>query len=219
MQSKSSLEFVIISDGGSAPDNTAGSACIVQERSSRVRLKVNAYLGHASDHEAELIAGLLGLSVVHKLASDTEQQVLVHWFCDRVSLLDYASSLLQRNLPEASDEKDFVMKRYHGLWSAFLQLTLGWQINFSHIPGHSGHREHEACDRACRWVQKKGLKLLTNQGEGRIGRNKELAPEHAWFLIDGRNYLKELRKETPSTSDILLLKNRLLKLGVFPEQT
>jgi hypothetical protein len=73
------------------------------------------------------------------------------------------------------------------LWQMLALLKRNIDLKGHHSPGHSGISQNEACDKACRWASQDGEKLLGRFGEGPIGRQAELNPEHAWILIDLRN--------------------------------
>lgn len=180
-------EFILTSDGGSDERTSGAGACILRIPATEQRLKFIGMLGPMSGSQAELAAALIGWCAVAELIErrpEGESQ-RVHWIGDNEALLSSAMAIRgwrDRGWRTNSDRP--VANR--GLWEAFIRLTEGQSISVTHIRGHAGHRENEACDRAARWIQRKGEKLLTTHGPGKIGQLARSAPAQAWSLIDTR---------------------------------
>ena len=170
--------------------STAGSAAIVVGPDKQ-KHKLVAFLGNASDAEAELWGGIMGFSFIHNLIG--AGKAIVTWHCDNKVVLETATKHLPvwRSNSWQTNAKEPVKNRR--LWQTYLELTTNLEIIPNYIPAHKGHKQNEACDRACRWMIKSGEKLLATNGPGPIGQNKTLAPEQAWHLIDARPQLSALR--------------------------
>ena len=206
----------LISDGGCTKDGIATCACIIRAPHERRKLKLLAYLGDADNTEAELAGGLLGFSFLHL---QTPSSVL--WVCDHKATLDgaqtYAAQWQRNNWRNASNESI----SHRGMWQMFLKFSADWQVTVRHVLGHSGHRDQEACDRACRWGLEKGIFLLGKYGEGPQGTLAARSPELAWHLIDARGFLDGLRRAEPAESAFAFFLERLRDqcLTVFPGAT
>ena len=202
----------VYSDGGSSQDGVAGSAAIVVTP-FQTKIKIVAFLGKASDAESELFAGLIGFAALNKLSPLAT--TFATWTCDDMPLLSSATKLLvswQQN--NWLKENNYPTKNT-GLWHAFLSLTCNMRINCEYVKAHSGHQRNEACDRACRWMQTSGSKLIQRQGEGLIGSVRHFSPKHAWLFLDARQYIELLRDKSPSERDILKLQNKITEMLMF----
>ena len=185
----SESEFILVSDGGSDEQTSGAGACILRIPAAQQRLKLIGILGPMSGSQAELAAALIGLCAAAEWSANPEASV--HWLGDNEALLTSSRSIREwraRGWRTSADRP--VANR--GLWEAFILLTEGRPLSVAHIRGHSGHRENEACDRAARWIQRKGEKLLASHGAGKIGQLARSAPAQAWVLIDARTPFREL---------------------------
>ena len=191
-------EFILTSDGGSDERTSGAGACILHMREDQHRLKLVGMLGPMSGSQAELSAALIGWCAVAELNQRAEAHV--HWIGDNEALLSSAMVIRAwRERGWRTNADRAVANR--GLWEAFIQLTEGQQLSVAHIRGHSGHRENEACDRAARWIQRTGDKLLTTQGPGKIGQLARSTPSQAWVLIDARTPFRSLLESTGLDAD------------------
>ena len=187
-------DYIIYSDGGVAETGSAASAAIVEiKEQSRIsntgskKHKIVCYLGEKdiSVMEAEIFAGIIGLTCVRviekRIVIVGSTPIKVLWCCDNKVVTDAAGHFITKwqsnNWKNAQNKRVAYMK----LWQDFLSLSKGIQLDVRHIKSHSGNRQNEMCDRACRWVQSKGESLL-EQGEGKIGGQKNVL--NAWLLLD-----------------------------------
>ena len=179
-------EWQIISDGSFGTSGEAGCACLVHDGSSGK--KINADLGELSSSDAELLGGLLGLSYILHQTVESAEKISVHWSCDSKTTIEGAQRVLQQNANRSRQASDF--------WLAFEYFANYFALSCSHLASKEGNRRQRACDKASRWAQKSGKRLLDEQGAGLIGRIAAYRPEDAWCLVDGRLLIAELREKT-----------------------
>ena len=198
-------DYIIYSDGGVAENGGAAAAAIVEAKghdkgavAGSKRHKIVCYLGekNISAMEAEIFAGIVGLLCVQLLEKQVSasapagRAVLavraapaarVLWRCDNKVVADAAEKFVAKW--QSNSWKNARNKRvsYIKLWQDFLSVSRNIELNVCHVKSHSGNKQNEMCDKACSWVQDKGVKLL-EQGEGRIGGQKNAA--NAWLLLD-----------------------------------
>lgn len=189
------LEATIISDGAASVEGEGGSACIITGFGAIPRMKLMCYLGAADSVEAELFGALLGLSFVH--ACPLEPRI-IHWFCDNRSLVDGAMRQLPLWQQSGWRLSGGGSVRHQALWEVFIALRAPYRVEARHVQRDGPNRDHRACDRASRWAQRSGLKLLAKGGERRVGRLAERAPDDAWLLLDAVALLNGIRGRRPA---------------------
>lgn len=206
-------QFFLFSDGGGWQTSSGGAACIIVDQETGREDKFVAFLGGATNNEAEITAALLGFSFL-KAVKDTRAPIAVRWVSDSEYTLKSATKYIfkwQRNGWKTA-QKEAVKNQ--GLWRAFLHISYGMKIFPQHVRGHAGHAENEACDGASTWVQQHGLKTLTEQGEGTIIDFAPTSLECGWVLIDGREFLEGLRNISPDSAVMELLIRKFRELQV-----
>ena len=187
-------DFVLFSDGGGQKGSAAAGACILEDSTSGVRRHVVVFLGGATNNEAEIFGGLAGFALLRTLrGADAVDAKQVRWVCDSEYVLKSATQYIlgwQRNGWKTADKKPV---KNQGLWRAFLGLSRGVKIAASHVRGHTGHPENEACDAAATWAQEYGAEYLAR------GRERDVVEieDESWLLLDGRKLLADLREEHP----------------------
>ena len=187
--------FVLYSDGGGEKSSSAAGACVIQTPSNRLHLMV--FLGAATNNEAEICAGLLGFSALQLLAPNNSK-VPVRWVCDSEYTLKSATQYIygwQKNGWKTAAKKPV---KNQGLWRAYLLLSRPFKVDPTHVYGHTGHAENEACDTAATWARNHAFSYLAQEGDGvsvfSVGDGEE------WLLFDGREFLAELRES--GTEDV-----------------
>ncbi len=181
--SAASLE--LMTDGGGSREKEGAAACILLARPAKLRLKFAAFLGPCTGNEAEIMAAILGLIVTRgyrQVAAEpspviewtTDSKYLIH-MCDRLTC---GSPRLDAGTPNRN------------LWLLWAKLAVDLDIRGRWVRGHDGHRENEACDRACRWLQRRGRVLLADSGEGPIGQAAKQARGESWVLLDGERLFR-----------------------------
>ena len=189
----SKYDYTIYSDGGSSRGGVAASACVVDGHLSGRRRGAVAFLGEATNNEAEILAALLGFSMVRLAASRREEPgpVRLHWVADSEYTLKSATDYIhnwQRNGWKTASKEPV---KNQGLWRAHLYLTKGFKISTEHVRGHTGHPENELCDLAANWAKDCGEDSIEQ------GLRKVEIPDgelSSWFLVDGREFLAQLRE-------------------------
>ena len=88
---KSPKEIPVVNSSSSNSKNVAGSAAIIIGPDKQ-KQKLVAFLGDASDAEAEIWAGMLGLSYIHNIVKNNKASVT--WYCDNKVVLETATKLL-----------------------------------------------------------------------------------------------------------------------------
>lgn len=183
-------DFLLYTDGASDQRTTAGSALILihKEKSEILReLKINFFLGKATNNEAELLAMILGLITFQIYLNKTtnisltptnreestekttnSNIIAVDWFTDSEYILksttDYIQKWQQNGWKTAN--RDSVKNKV--LWRTYLcqKERLGdIKVRGHHVYGHTGDHYNELCD--------EGAVLAKNN---RI--------DHEWNLID-----------------------------------
>jgi ribonuclease HI len=205
-------QVVLCSDGGADQGTTAASACILRRTEDCQVVKIVAFLGQATNNEAEIIAGLLGFSFLALEANSALTNV--RWICDSEYVLKSATAYINtwRNNGWKTSAKKPVKNQ--GLWRAFLSLKDGLSITPEHVAGHTGHPENEACDSAVTWARAHGEEIISSQGQGALGEEtgEEGQTATRWYLLDGREFLHRLREaelSSPSEEDCRLLVQQL----------
>ncbi len=194
------MQIELATDGGGSREGEGAAACILIDRSAKLRLKIACFIGPANGDEAEIMAAILGLCTVRALAESESQKLnSVVWTTDsqylvRMSTLlkDFerssaANPSLTSNHPLSTD-----FRANLALWKTWERLVFQVPVLANWTKGHAGHRENEACDKACRWLQQKGKKLLRENGEGPIGQQSKIAKGQSWILVDGSGVLSEI---------------------------
>lgn len=172
----------LMTDGGGDRAGEGAAACIVRNRAAKQRFKFAAFVGPCTGNEAEIMGALLGSLVLRALRTHTgqpvENSIVVEWVTDSKYLLHMAERLARAAAPLDDTTPN------RALWELWRTLTTGFRFTGCWVRGHDGHRENEACDRACRWLQRKGRKLLAASGEGPIGQAAKQDRGESWILLD-----------------------------------
>jgi len=203
-------EIRLYSDGGGEKDSSAAGACIVELLSSNERLCLAAYLGGATNNEAEITAALLGFSCIRSLASSRQNSLSIRWISDSEYVLKSALSYIkawQQNGWRTANKKPV---KNQGLWRTYLFLGEGLEIAGEHVRGHSGHPENEACDAAAGWLRENwrdAAAELKSGGPIDIPKTGE-----TWLIFDGRPFLQGVRQDNPNRGDMLRLEHSFQEL-------
>lgn len=184
----------MFSDGGS---QQSGAACACVIRMPQRNYKFVGYLGSATNVEAEIMGGLLGLSALYNLACQNNK-LRVIWHCDNKTVLDIASTHLTKWIKQGWQTNAKEAAKHQGLWRSYLQLVAPFDISYQHVFSHQHVRFNEACDRACRWAIATAESKLQKNGNCHIGKNSIHNPAQAWYLLDLRDQLSQLRQFSPS---------------------
>ncbi len=190
MEQPTPYQFQLWTDGSVSANKNASAACIVKEINLKTRLKVVGLINQCPPSEAELLGGILGLTIITQLCPKGAQ---VEWHCDNLPVLQGATVYLEKWQKHNWTKNDNSKVNSKLLWETFTILTKDIDLRAEHSPGHSGIPENETCDKACRWVSQDGEKLLKKFGESRIGRQAILNPQQAWTLFDLREIIKEVK--------------------------
>ncbi len=183
-------QFILTSDGGSDERTSGAAACILRVPADDRRIKLIGMTGPLSGSQAELAAALIGWCAIAEYGAPPSN-CTVHWLGDNEGLLSSATSIHDWKAKGWRTSADRPVAN-RGFWEAFIALSSNQIVSVEHIRGHAGHRENEACDRAARWIQRKGEKLLAAHGAGKIGQLARSAPDQAWALLDSREPIKLL---------------------------
>lgn len=214
-------EFNLYSDGGGKKEGAAAGACIVEDLQTNKSYKFVTFLGGATNNEGEIMAGLLGFSVI-KSALEIEQEendieeksVSVRWVADSEYVLKSATEYIFNWLRNGwrTANKDPVKNK--GLWELYLALSKGFKIAPEHVRGHTGHPENEACDRASTWAQVNGATELGPVSNSRMPDLGNNPLDHDWYIVDGRSVIGKVRMDFFSSTcedDILKLVSGLVR--------
>ena len=198
--------------GGGERASNAAAACLVETDSTRIQLV--AYLGAATNNEAEIIGGLLAFSLI-PLVIDQKSESEIQWYCDSQYVLKSATEYIhnwQRNGWKTASKKPV---KNQSLWRAYLTLRGKFSVVAHHVYGHTGHSENEACDSASTWARAEALSYLAEHGDGAMIDELPAYATGSWRLIDARDYLESMRsleEKEVEKSDALQLQSRLESL-------
>ena len=197
-------DFIVYSDGGGERGSNAAGACIVHDTSTDSYTCLVVFLGGATNNEAEISAGLLGLSQVGLFCESLgTRDVSVRWVADSEYTLKSATEYIhnwQRNGWKTAAKKPV---KNQGLWNAYLHLARDFKIIPEHVRGHTGHTENEACDTASTWAQAQAASELEMGGEGSTFSSGFGDDFDEWILFDGRDFLALMREEGPYDEEAL----------------
>ncbi len=160
MTTQSIQSITIYADGGGGKDSTTGAGCILKITESGIErfIKIVAYLGQATNNEAEISATLIGLAFINSL--DNLQNIPIKVVSDSEYTLKsatiYIKNWLNNNWKTANREP----VKNRGLWEIFLKLTKNFTFETEHVRGHTGHLFNEACDNASTWARNNGAEML-----------------------------------------------------------
>ncbi len=205
------MSITFFSDGGGIRDSHAAAACIV-ENDEGERARLIAYLGGATNNEAEITAGLLGFAFLKAIQLPVKD---VKWVADSEYALKSATGYIfgwQKNGWKTAAKKPV---KNQGLWKSFLSLSKGIKISSEHVRGHTGHPENEAVDSASTWAQRYAEDLLADGDSGAWV--EPLEDGELWLLLDAREFIAELRSDgdaQPSEEQRLFLAHALSELEV-----
>ncbi len=148
-------ELLLYTDGSAGPDGGSASASILVDRGLGRRLKVSVLGTSPGGPEAELFGGILGLLSVDACGYPRGRKV--RWLLDSKAVINRAAQILEGGAPASPH------------WECWKRLAARASISIEWVKAHDGHRENEACDRACSWIRLRGEEFLRERGEGPIG--------------------------------------------------
>ena len=241
-------DVIIYADGGGAKDSATGAGCIVElggnakSRKYNVaqQIKIVAFMGQATNNEAEISAILMGLAVANAMdiIIDTvagKKEVVVKIVSDSEyalkSATQYIFNWLRNGWKTASREP----VKNQGLWKVYLSLVAKLKIDIEHVKGHSGHKFNEACDDACTWARFNGEEAIDEGASWLNDANDHEPPNGAifpppsyaghvkihknpvgqdWILADLRYFLDLARQDNvaEAVNELNLLINNTLAL-------
>ncbi|MCB0359175.1 MAG: ribonuclease HI [Bdellovibrionales bacterium] len=197
-----SSQFTMYSDGGAELRVAGAGACVLDETRTGKRLKLAAFVDGATNNEAEIVAGLLGLSYVRAaLAESGTRTAKIHWVCDSQYVLKSATQYIhgwQRNGWKTANKQPV---KNQGLWRAYLRLSAGIQVSAEFVKGHAGHPENELCDAVSTWLQREGPLLFDEPVVVQTLPSAVDSERSDWVLVDARGYLSQLRAADEPTAD------------------
>ncbi len=183
--------ITVFSDGGADSRGHSAGASIIQFSGSESSLCesplcVAAYLGGATNNEAEIFSAIMGFSfvLIHASKNDASK---IKWVSDSEYSIKSATQYIhawKKNGWQTAQKKPV---KNQGLWKTFDALVSGVKILPEHVYGHSGHPENESCDTAVGWIRKNG----GVQEDGVYGIDTPAGSD--WFLFDGSAILEEIR--------------------------
>jgi len=211
------MNYILYSDGGGNGQTDISAACIIQDLKNNHQFNLAGYLGKGTNNEAEIVAGLLGLSAISALIlKDPEQAfsstgIIVKWVADSEYVLKGASEYITKWVKNNWRKSDDKLIKNLGLWKTYLCLKEGLQggigVMTEHVRGHSGHHMNELCDNAATWTRLQAPHYL-NPDEPHMSvsvqipfKTKEDITSTEWVLLDARPWLESLRTNEPRKED------------------
>jgi ribonuclease HI len=176
----------IYSDGGADSRGHAGAACIIASAQGDVLGAYGAYLGTATNNEAEIFSAIMGICFASLYDPENPLRTL-RWVSDSEYSIKSATQYMhawKKNGWKTSQKKPV---KNQGLWKTFDAVAAGIKINPEHVYGHSGHPENEACDAAVGYLRSSAG--IFDQGPASI----ETDVVSEWYLLDGRPLLERIR--------------------------
>ncbi|MCC6932911.1 MAG: hypothetical protein IT292_06625 [Deltaproteobacteria bacterium] len=200
------MAIAIYSDGGSDSGQRAAGACIIESTDNR--WGIVAYLGKATNNEAEITAALLGFAFVKQIIADNKlEQEKIVWTADSEYTLKSATEYIWRWQKNGWLTANKEPVKNQGLWRSYLNLTQGLKVEPKHVRGHTGHLQNEASDHACNWVKSieiQNLKAGAQQIE--ITANPCLS---TWLLINAQPFITVARTDASGEQIALCLSEQL----------
>ncbi len=205
----SGVEFECFTDGGSQGGRGGSSAAIIREGTGG-EIKLAAYLGDATNNEAEIIGLLLALAFLRAVAP---RGAVVRWVADSEYTIKSATEYInnwQRNGWRTASKEPV---KNQGLWKTYLRIVKGISLMPVHVRGHTGHPENEACDLACQWIRSEHDRLVQEEGKPiELADGLDSTP---WVFVDGRGMIELLRTvENPSDEAAEALSELLANLSL-----
>jgi ribonuclease HI len=176
----------VFSDGGADNKGRSGAACVIEGVEGRGPLGFVAFLGSATNNEAEIFSAIMGFAVgilLHESGPPTE----IRWVSDSEYSLKSATQYMKSWLKNGWQTSQKKPVKNQGLWRSFNAITSGIRIIPEHVFGHTGHPQNEACDAAVTWIRMNDRTF--SEGSTEI----ETPVCRNWMVIDGRALLKEIR--------------------------
>ena len=88
------MQIELATDGGGSREGEGAAACILIDRSAKLRLKIACFIGPANGDESEIMAAILGLCTVRALAESESQKLnSVIWTTDSQYLVRMSTLL------------------------------------------------------------------------------------------------------------------------------
>lgn len=184
--------ITVFSDGGADSRGHSAAASIIEYTQAESQQKIldcyAAYLGKATNNEAEIFSAIMGFSI-SLLSQQASGSTLkkISWVSDSEYSIKSATQYMhgwKRNGWQTSQKKPV---KNQGLWKSFDTLMQGIKIEAQHVYGHSGHPENESCDAAVGYLR--GSAGVFEEGEVSI----ETPVCAEWFILDGRPLLDQIR--------------------------
>lgn len=157
---------------GSTDDQAAAASCVISSPLFG-KIKLGFLIGPMQGAQVELISGVLALNALKAIWPLKSVDLL--WTTDNRSIQELAEKYLEQQ--QTPDDV---------LWSTWYALARECHTRVRWTRAHAGHKQNEACDKACRWIRRKGDLMLRNSGEGPIGLSAKQAQGQSWYLFDAR---------------------------------
>ncbi len=193
------FNYILSSDGSGNPDGSGGGACIVESVAPKFKRKFVGFFGASTGNEAEIMAALLGFSIIQELRLKQELETPADENLERrfyPSVLWQTDSQYLIRTWNALQDSQAKTQNFPNLsmWEALLKNAANAKVTPVHVRARSGNRRNEACDHASRWIQRTGERLLLDYGEEKIGRLKNTVPDEAWNLVDLRELVTAFKE-------------------------
>jgi len=199
------MDYRLYSDGGGNGQTDIALSCIVDDLTTYNRYYLTAYLGKGTNNEAEILAGLLGISLVKAIINiiSSKRTHSLLWVADSEYALKSASEYIYKWIENDWRKSDDKKIKNLGIWKAYLELVQNLELTTEHVRGHQGHEENELCDNASTWTRKYAPRHLnTSGGFSTVSISGKDVESKNWFLIDAREWLDSFRKDDPKKKDI-----------------
>ncbi len=189
-------KFRIFSDGGSDSRGNAAGATII-ECGEKVYCTAH-YLGTATNNEGEIFSSLAGFAHIAYLYPNNSDAI--EWISDSQYALKSATEYIknwERNGWKTSAKEPV---KNQGLWKTFLKLSKGVSFKATHVKGHSGHPENEACDLAVAWARGNSEEFNSKFKGKWLGSVVDIGDDQYshWNFRDSRDLLALIRQNGDS---------------------
>ena len=172
-QKNANRDAVNIFTDGSTDEHAAAASCVISSQLLG-KIKLCFLIGPMQGAQVELIAGILALNALKAIRALRSMDIL--WTTDNRSIQQRGEKYLKQE--QSPDDV---------LWSVWLELARECHPRVLWTRAHAGHKQNEACDKACRWIRRKGDLLLRQSGEGKIGLSAKQTQGQSWYLFDARD--------------------------------
>lgn len=179
------MELTVFSDGGTNGEGLGAGGTIVEVKSKSEMTSYNlvSFLGKATNNEGEIFSSLLGFYLCRLITPNLSH---INWVSDSQYAIKSGTQYIKNWINNGWRTANKEPVKNQGLWRIFLSLTEDISLSATHVKGHSGHRQNEACDTAVNWIRDNRA-IIGVESYIKIPRTGH------WMVYDAREALETIR--------------------------